>query len=70
MSWTAHGECGRTLTALYHADAVNYRCDCFHGSESELREYIANGEEKYRASRTLALDFVSARMAEMIAAIK
>ena len=69
-SWTAHGECGRTLTGIAVPDdsgALRLRlsCGCFCGTADELREYIARGEERYRASRTTALEFVVARMVEM-----
>ena len=76
--WTDHGEYGRTLSAVYlpHRPAtdttpeqvagVTYRCGCFVGTEDELREFIADGEERYRKSRTIAVDFCAARMAEML----
>ena len=69
-SWTAHGECGRTLQGVALPDdagvlRIALSCGCFCGSPDELREYIARGEERYRASRTTALEFVLARMAEM-----
>ena len=65
-SWTDHGERGRTLTALLHDGALTYRCGCFCGTEAELRQYIADGKERYRASRTIAVAFCAARMAEMM----
>ena len=69
-SWTAHGECGRTLTGIAMPDEsgaprLQLSCGCFRGTAQELREYIARGEERYRTSRTTALEFVVARMAEM-----
>ena len=69
-SWTAHGECGRTLTGIAMPDEsgaprLQLSCGCFCGTAQELREYIARGEERYRTSRTTALEFVVARMAEM-----
>ena len=64
-SWADHGECGRQLMAAQIDGKDVYYCGCFRGSLDELREYINLGEEKYRASRTIAADFVSARMAEM-----
>jgi len=64
-SWTDHGERGRQLLAVSIGGNDVYFCGCFRGSINELREYIKRGEEKYRASRTIAADFVSARMAEM-----
>ena len=69
-SWTAHGECGRALTGIAMPDesgALRLRlsCGCFRGTADELREYIARGDERYRASRTTALQFILLRMAEM-----
>jgi uncharacterized protein YjbI with pentapeptide repeats len=62
VSFLAHGECGRTLTALRHkeGDAPVLQCGCFYGDQTKLRQYIADGPEKYRATRTLALDTVLA----------
>ena len=64
--WTSHGECGRRLLAVRIADDDVYFCGCFRGSLDDLRKYIADGEKRYRQSRTAAADFVSARMAEMM----
>ena len=66
-SWTYHGECGRTLIAVFIDGVPRYFCGCFAGTEEELRTYIANGDCQLAASRTVAVDFVSARMTEMIA---
>ena len=70
VSWTDHGECGRTLMAALHistgAEPV-YRCGCFAGSADELRRYIADGPEDLRESRTEALEIVSGLMDRMIA---
>jgi uncharacterized protein YjbI with pentapeptide repeats len=80
VGWTDHGECGRTLLAVHlpalpatdktpARDASTlYHCGCFHGDEAALRAYIADGAEDLRVSRTLALDFCAARMAEMLTA--
>ena len=65
-SWTDHGECGRELLAVVIDNEPVYFCGCFMGSEGELREYIAKGEEKYKASRTIAFNFVSQRIKEMM----
>ena len=57
----AHGECGRMLTAIKRPDSdIELFCGCFTGSVEKLREYIATSHEKYKASRTLALDTVLA----------
>jgi len=69
-SWTSHGERGRTLHGIASPNEagvlhVTLSCGCFRGSLDELREYIARGEERYRASRTIALEFILSRMAEM-----
>jgi hypothetical protein len=31
-------------------------CGCFRGSETDIREFIEAGEERYKASRTLAVE--------------
>ena len=66
-AWTDHGECGRTLLCVLVDSTPRYFCGCFAGTEMELRDYILNGAEELKASRTIALDFCAARMAEMIA---
>ncbi len=66
-AWTDHGECGRTLLCVLVDSTPRYFCGCFAGTELELRAYISNGAEELKASRTIALDFCAARMAEMIA---
>jgi uncharacterized protein YjbI with pentapeptide repeats len=60
VSFSGQGECGRRLHALRRApDApIEFSCGCFSGSEEQLREYIANGEERLRKSRLWALDTV------------
>jgi hypothetical protein len=60
VSFSGHGECGRTLTALRlkEGDPVSLFCGCFTGTTEQLREYIAEGDAKYRKTRTLALDTV------------
>ena len=77
-AWTDHGECGRRLMAIIlmarektetleaREQSVTYMCGCFRGTEAELRAYIANGEPGLAKSRTCAVDFVSARVAEML----
>ena len=66
VSWSDHGECGRKLLAVLIADEVRYFCGCFSGTLDDLRKYISDGKEKYKASRTIAADFCEARMAEMM----
>ena len=66
-AWTDHGECGRTLVAVLVDGSARYFCGCFAGSEEELRSWIAKNCEALRASRMIAVDFVSARMSEMVA---
>ncbi|MDP0495224.1 MAG: pentapeptide repeat-containing protein [Verrucomicrobiota bacterium JB024] len=68
VSWTDHGECGRQLLAIKWGDDSRYFCGCFSGSESDLREYIANGPDSLKGSRTVALEFCAARLAEMATA--
>jgi uncharacterized protein YjbI with pentapeptide repeats len=64
-SWTEHGERGRQLLAVRIDGKDVYFCGCFKGSLDNLRDYIKRGDKKHAASRTIAADFVSARMAEM-----
>ena len=82
-SWSDYGQRGRQLIAVYqfaHGDkpaSLVYHCGCFHGSEAELRAGIKVGKwdvadigdiaDEFRRTRTLAVDFVSARIAEMLA---
>ena len=80
VGWSGLGEEGRTwicvyLPALEKTDTreareaeTYYQCGCFRGTEAELRERIADGPESFRTSRMLAVDFLAARMAEMLAA--
>ena len=60
VAFRGHGECGRMLTAIVEKDGTEPRlfCGCFTGSFAELERYIAEGEERYRASRTLAMNMV------------
>ena len=73
-SWTDHGESGRELLAVHHPakddqPAVTlYYCGCFMGTIESLRQYIADGDDRYKASRTIAADFCEERIAEMLAA--
>ena len=57
-SWTGHGERGRQLSAVRIAGEIVLFCGCFRGSVEKLEKYIANGDEKHRASRTRAMQFV------------
>ena len=60
VSFKEHGECGRMLTVIKQNETspLYFCCGCFRGSEGELRDYIESGEDKYKASRTLALETV------------
>ncbi len=60
VSFKGHGEIGRMLTAIRQTpeSELYFCCGCFRGSESDLRTYIAEGDEKFRESRTLALETV------------
>ena len=68
--WTDHGERGRTLLSVLVDSIPRYFYGCFSGTEDELRQYIASGEDALAKSRTIAVDFCSARMAEMMEARK
>ena len=58
VSFNWHGEIGRQLSAIKIDDAVVLFCGCFKGSEADLIKYIENGDEKYKQSRTVALNAV------------
>ena len=58
VAFTGHGECGRTLVGIAHAGGIELCCGCFSGSLDKLRAYISDGPEKYRPSRTAALDAI------------
>jgi hypothetical protein len=63
VTWPGHGECGRQLLAIKQEGDAVYFCGCFSGSRDELLEYIKNGEEKHRPSRSLTLDVVDMLLA-------
>ena len=56
--FTGHGECGRQLLAVEIDNEIILFCGCFKGNEAELRKYIEEGDEKYKASRLMALEMV------------
>ena len=56
--FTGHDELGRQLLAIKINDEIRLFCGCFNGNEAELRKYIEEGDEKYKASRLIALDTV------------
>jgi len=58
VSFSGHGECGRSLIAIKEDESVKLFCGCFNGTKEELIAYIEKGEEKYRKSRTLAMETV------------
>ena len=58
VSFNWHGEIGRQLSAIKIDGAVVLFCGCFKGSEADLIEYIENGDEKHKQSRTVALNVV------------
>ena len=53
-----HGEIGRQLLAVEIDNEIILFCGCFKGNEAELRKYIEEDEEKYKASRLMALEMV------------
>ncbi len=63
-SWTGHGERGRQLLAVTINGEIRLFCGCFSGTPEELAEYIQNGADEHRASRTKAMDFVMSCMTE------
>ena len=58
VSFSGHGECGRMLTAIKRTEEIELFCGCFTGNVEALRQYIANGKERLKKTRTLALDTV------------
>ena len=56
LSFTEHGKCGRTLTAIQTEKEIHILCGCFCGSPDELRAWIAGDEKRFAKTRTLALD--------------
>jgi hypothetical protein len=56
ISFTGHGECGRTLIAIQTETAIYICCGCFAGSPDELRAWIIGDEKRLAKTRTLALD--------------
>jgi uncharacterized protein YjbI with pentapeptide repeats len=59
-SFFAHGERGRQLSGVVIAGELRLFCGCFAGTLAELDAYIANGDERYKATRKLARDFIVA----------
>jgi hypothetical protein len=58
LQFSAHGACGRMLTAIKGERSVRLFCGCFTGSIEDLRAYIARGERRLQKTRSLALDTV------------
>ena len=56
--WHDHGERGRIISAVLVGSSIVFFCGCFRGSSSALRQYIADGDQKYEISRTRALEFL------------
>lgn len=61
VAFGGHGECGRMLTAYIQSEGMDpvYQCGCFYGALDELKNYIANGEECHKASRTLVMQYAT-----------
>ena len=62
-SFDAHGERGRQLSGVVIAGELRLFCGCFSGTLAELDAYIDKGEERYKATRKLARDFIVAAIA-------
>ena len=56
ISFAGHGEIGRQLLAVKIDGQIMFFCGCFQGTEADLREYIENGQEELKSSRTFALE--------------
>ena len=63
--WSDHGECGRQLLGVVINGETRLFCGCFNGDKEELVRFIATGKEHHKKSRTLAMEFVCARVEEM-----
>jgi uncharacterized protein YjbI with pentapeptide repeats len=59
-SFDAHGERGRQLSGVVIAGELRLFCGCSSGTLAELDAYIDNGDERYKATRKLARDFIVA----------
>lgn len=58
ISWSGHGQRGRRLHAVEQDGRLAFSCGCFSGSESDLREYIEEGNRRYAESRLQALEVI------------
>ena len=63
--WPDHGECGRQLLGAIINGEIRLFCGCFNGNKEDLSCYIATGKAHHKKSRTLAMEFVCARLEEM-----
>ena len=63
--WSRHGESGRQLLGVIIDNDPRYFCGCWSGTGDDLEQYIAKGKDEHKASRTVAYEFVSARLREM-----
>ena len=63
--WSDHGEAGRQLLGVVINGEIRLFCGCFNGDKEELVRFIATGKEHHKKSRTLAMEFVCARLEEM-----
>ena len=57
LSFSAHGECGRMLTAVRIGFENVYFCGCFKGFFVDLQNYIENGDSEFKESRQIAANF-------------
>jgi hypothetical protein len=62
-SFDAHRENGSQLSGVVIAGELRLFCGCFQGTLAELDDYIDKGEERYKATRKLARDFIVAAIA-------
>ena len=63
--WSDHGESGRQLLGVIINRETRLFCGCFNGDKEDLIRFIASGKEQHKKSRTLAMQFVCARLEEM-----
>lgn len=61
VAFSDHGEYGRMLTAYIQTEGMDpvYQCGCFCGSLGDLKAYIENGQGRYKASRTIAMEYAA-----------
>lgn len=52
-----HGEMGRVENAVVNDNEIIFYCGCFIGNKKQLQNYINNGDENFKKSRRIAMNF-------------